>query len=136
MPASFTGSCACGAVRYESTGAPLFALNCHCRDCQRETGSAYAPVLGVASAGFKLTRGAPRYFDVTADSGNVTRRAFCGDCGSPLFGEPLGHPDMITIRAGSLDDPTVFQPSRDIYTARAQPWDHMNPQLPKSQLLA
>jgi hypothetical protein len=132
---TFVGGCACGAVRYRSTGDVLFALNCHCRDCQRETGSGYAPVLGVARAGFALTRGTTRAWDVTADSGTVTRRHFCADCGSPLYGEPLGHPDMITLRAGSLDDPSVFRPSRDIYTARAQHWDHMNPALPKTKLL-
>lgn len=135
MAESLVGGCACGAVRYASTGAPLFALNCHCRDCQRETGSAYAPVLGVPRAGFALTRGTPRYFDVTADSGSITRRAFCGDCGSALYGKPRGHPDVITIRAGSLDDPRAFRPSGDIYVARAQPWDYMNPELPKTELL-
>ena len=131
MPASFSGGCACGAVRYECTGEPLFALNCHCRDCQRETGSAFAAVLGMPRAAFRLTRGSPMHFDLKADSGYVTRRVFCGKCGSPLFGEPGSRVDMVTIRAGSLDDPSKFRPSQDIFTVSAQPWDHMNPELPK-----
>src|SRR6185436_2428547 len=107
MP-TLSGGCACGAIRYTSTGDPLFALNCHCRDCQRESGSAFVPVLGVRKAGFVVARGSPRYFQIAADSGSTTTRAFCGDCGSPLFGLPGSAPEMVTIRAGSLDDPSGF----------------------------
>ncbi len=131
MPAPFSGGCACGAIRYACTAEPLLALNCHCRDCQRETGSAFAPILAVPKAAFTLTHGSPKYFDLTADSGQTTRRAFCAACGSPLFGLPGSAPKLVTIRVGSLDDPTEFRPSQDIYTASAQPWDTMNPALPK-----
>jgi len=127
-----SGGCACGAIRYTCTAAPLFSLNCHCRDCQRESGSAFVPVLGVPKAAFVVSQGSPKYFELTADSGHATTRAFCGDCGSPLFGLPGSAPEMVTIRAGSLDDPSTFRPSQDIYTASAQPWDYMNPELPKA----
>jgi hypothetical protein len=135
MPIPFSGGCACGAVRYTSTAGPLFSLNCHCRDCQRETGSAFAPILAVPREAFTVTRGRPKCFDVTADSGNVTRRLFCGECGSALFGEPGSSPEIVTIRAGSLDDPSQFRPAQDIFTASAQPWDYMNPRLPKTPRL-
>ena len=127
-----SGSCACGAVRYTCTADPLFSLNCHCRDCQRESGSGYIPVLAVPKVGFAVTQGNPRYFELTADSGYATTRAFCGDCGSPLFGLPGSAPEMVTIRAGSLDDPRSFRPGQDIFTASAQPWDYMNPVLRKA----
>ena len=113
MPGSFAGGCACGAVRYECTAAPLFSLNCHCRDCQRETGSAFAPILAVPRAAFAVTQGRPKYFDLKADSGHTTRRSFCAQCGSSLFGEPGSRVDIVTIRAGSLDDPSEFRPSRN-----------------------
>jgi len=128
---SISGGCACGAVRYASSGEAIFALNCHCRDCQRESGSAFIPVLGVAKSTFTVIQGTPRSFTVTADSGYPTTRLFCGDCGSPLYGMPSSAPDLVTIRVGSLDDPSVFRPSQNIYTARAQPWDCMEPALPK-----
>jgi hypothetical protein len=131
MKVPFSGGCACGAIRYNCDGDPLFSMNCHCRDCQRETGSAYAPVIGVSKASFKIIRGTPRSFEVIADSGFPTKRLFCGDCGSPLWGEPGVSPDIVTIRASSLDDPGAYQPTGDIYTSSAQPWDHMNPALPK-----
>jgi hypothetical protein len=130
MSYSFTGGCACGAIRYECTGEPLFSLNCHCRDCQRETGSAYAPILGVLRATFTITQGSPQYFELVADSGHRTKRAFCTKCGARLFGEPGVAPDVVTIRVGSLDDPSGFQPGINIYTASAQPWDYMSPDLP------
>jgi hypothetical protein len=131
MDTALSGGCACGAVRYACTAEPMFALNCHCRDCQRETGSAYAPILAVPSAAFAVTHGSPGYFDVTADSGYVTRRAFCARCGSALFGEPGSRTDMVTIRAGSLDDPSIFRPTQNVFVASAQPWDHMDPALPR-----
>src|SRR5713101_3040943 len=131
MSTPFSGGCACRAIRYECTAEPLLALNCHCRDCQRETGSAYAPVLAVPKTAFTLTQGSPKYFALTADSGQTTKRAFCAECGSPLFGLPGSRPDLVTLRVGSLDNPSEFRPSQDIYTVSAQPWDYMNPELPK-----
>ena len=126
-----SGGCACGAIRYTCTATPLFCLNCHCRDCQRESGGAFVPVMAVPKAAFEVVQGSPRHFDLTADSGKATRRVFCGDCGSPLFGLPGVAPELAMLRAGSLDDPSAFNPSQDIFTASAQPWDYMNPALPK-----
>ena len=134
MP-TLSGGCACGAIRYTCTAAPLFALNCHCRDCQRESGSAFAAILAVPRAGFTVTQGSPGRFTVTADSGHPTTRVFCPSCGSPLFGLPGSAPEMVTIRAGSLDDPAAFRPTQEIFTASAQPWDHMDPALPKVRKL-
>ena len=131
MSTSYSGGCTCGAIRYEVTAEPLFALNCHCRDCQRETGSAFAPVMGVAAASFTVTRGTARTSSVVGGSGKPVLRAFCGDCGAPLYGLPTVRPDLVTVRAGSLDDPSIFRPTRDIFTTQAQPWDHMDPSLPK-----
>jgi hypothetical protein len=125
----WSGGCACGAIRYECTAEPLFAANCHCRDCQRESGSGFIPVLGVPAHAFRVTRGEPRGFTVTADSGQPTARFFCAECGSPLFGRPGVAPDMVTIRAGSLDEPGAFQPTENLYVSRAQPWDRLDPAL-------
>jgi hypothetical protein len=128
VSACITGGCACGAIRYQFTGEPLASLLCHCRDCQRESGGAYSPILIVPTSTFAVTRGTPRCFDVIADNGNTATRAFCAACGSALFG---AGPDTTNIRAGSLDDPSWFRPTMDIYTASAQPWDLMSPDLPK-----
>ncbi|HJU18853.1 MAG TPA: GFA family protein [Stellaceae bacterium] len=131
MSTPMTGGCLCGAVRYESSGEPVFALLCHCRDCQRQSGSAYNAALRVPAAGFRVTRGAPKLYVKTADSGNTVTRAFCPECGSPLFLRVSARPDLVGIRVGTLDDPSGFRPEADIFVKSAQPWDHMNPELPK-----
>ena len=131
MRSPMTGGCLCGAVRYESAGAPVFSLLCHCRDCQQSSGSAYNAALRVPAAGFRITQGEPKLYAGTADSGNTVTRAFCPDCGSPLFIRVSTRPDLIGLRAGTLDDPSIFRPEADIFVKSAQPWDHMDPALPK-----
>lgn len=61
----------------------------------------------------------------------MVSRGFCSNCGARLFGIPKAMPDITAILAGSLDDPSWFRLAMNIYTASAQPWDYMNPELPK-----
>jgi hypothetical protein len=131
VPTPFSGGCACGAIRYECSTAPLVLVNCHCRDCQRASGSAYAPTVVVASAALRLVSGEPRHHEVAAESGAIARRAFCPDCGAPLFASTSARPGFVGIRAGSLDDPSWFRASADVWTASAQPWDVMDPSAAK-----
>jgi hypothetical protein len=128
--ASTKGGCMCGAVRYECTADPMFMGNCHCRDCQQSGGAAYGAAIGVPRNAVKLT-GDVKYYESKADSGNMSKRAFCPNCGSRLFSLPPFAPDLMVIQAASLDDPSIFKPAMDIYTSSAQPWDHMDPALPK-----
>ena len=131
MPVPFTGGCACGAVRYECSAEPMVSANCHCRDCQQAGGSPFAAVVLVPKTAVTIT-GAMKYYEVKGESGNPIQRGFCPNCGSPIFGMPSGLPvEFISIRAASLDDPSWFRPAIDIYTSSAQPWDLMNPDLPK-----
>ncbi len=129
MKAPFTGGCMCGAVRYECSTEPLAMGNCHCRDCQRATGTAFAAALLVPRDGITIT-GEVKYYDVMADSGQTISRGFCPNCGSRLFGL-RANANFLSIMAGSLDDPSEFRPAVDLYTASAQPWDYLNPDLPK-----
>jgi hypothetical protein len=126
-----TGGCLCGAVRYESDGEPSFSLQCHCRDCQRSSGTAYIAAMRVPAADFRITQGNPKRYIGKSDAGNEISRLFCGDCGSPLYVQVPTRPDIVGIRVGTLDDPSVFRPDADIFVKSAQPWDHMNPDLPK-----
>jgi hypothetical protein len=130
MPVPFTGGCACRAIHYECAAAPLRAVNCHCRDCQRATGSAYYAELLVLSDAFNLTKGQPTYYAVTANSGRTLRRGFCPECGCPVLIRIADQP-FLSIAAASLDDPSWYQPEMDIFTSRAHAWDYMNPSLPK-----
>jgi len=128
--AGVTGGCACGAVRYQSSVDPVFFLNCHCRDCQRASGSAYAAVVVVPISALTIA-GEPRYYSRIGDGGHGIDRGFCPRCGNPLFVKLERLPDSIGVHAASLDDPAMHRPSIDIFTASAQPWDHMNPELEK-----
>jgi hypothetical protein len=131
MPVARTGGCLCGAVRYESAGDPEFSLQCHCRDCQRSSGTAYIAAMRVPAAGFRITQGAPKRYVSTSDAGNEIARVFCGDCGSPLYVQVSTRPGIVGIRVGTLDDPSSFRADADIFVKSAQPWDYMNPALPK-----
>jgi len=128
--ATIKGGCACGAVRYESSAEPVFTGTCHCRDCQRASGGASSSVLAVPEAALKLT-GEVKYHTVKGESGKAMSRGFCPSCGSRLTGRGEAIPGLMMIAPASLDDPSWFKPAMDIYTTSAQPWDHMNPALPK-----
>ena len=127
---SFAGGCACGAIRYECSGPPVAMLKCHCRDCQRAGGAGHAPTVIVSAASFTVLAGQPKFYSSTSDSGATARRAFCGDCGAPLFASSSARPDFLGIRAASLDDPSVFTPQAQVWTASAQPWDHPSADVP------
>lgn len=104
-------------------------FNCHCRDCQRATGTAFSAVVYMPAKAFKITKGAPRYYSTTSEMAGHNKRGFCADCGSRLFGGASDEGQG--INASSLDDPSLFKPRMHIWTADAQPWDHMDPTLPK-----
>jgi hypothetical protein len=131
MSNSFSGGCACGAIQYVLRAKPVFAFNCHCRDCQRFTGSAFISGMVVPTATFELTRGEPTYYTRRGDSGGEISRGFCGVCGSPVLARLSRIPDVVAVPAASLDDPSWHKPTVDMFTSSAQPWDYMNPALPK-----
>lgn len=131
MQVPYSGGCSCGKIRYECSAAPFAMLNCHCRQCQYASGGASSSGYFVNKDSFKLLQGKPRYYELTADSGNKVRRGFCADCGSPLFAEGDGNPDLLVIKPSSLDDPSWYKPQLDIFTSESQPWDHMDPDIPK-----
>jgi hypothetical protein len=127
----FFGACACGAIRYQCTAPPLRMVNCHCRDCQRASGSGYSASMIMSASSVHLLQGHCNEHRVVADSGNVAKREFCGACGTPVFARTLAKPEFLIIKAASLDDPSWFAPEADVWVESAQPWDHMNPIIPK-----
>lgn len=133
MKAPFSGGCSCGAIRYECTAEPVLMLKCHCRDCQQAGGGAYTAAVIVPSAAFRITRGAPRYYATPSERRGTNTRGFCPDCGSRLLGVADPASPIIGINAGSLDDPSGFAPQMDIFICDAQPWDLMDPALPKHE---
>ncbi len=129
MKIPLMGGCMCGSIRYECSAEPIVTANCHCRDCQRATGSAFASGFLVRREAVTIV-GNVKYYDATGDSGQIISRGFCPNCGSRLFGKRATG-GLLSIAAVSLDDPSWFRPAMDVYTDSVQPWDYMNPDLPK-----
>ena len=119
------GRCLCGAVQYRSPGPPLFSIVCLCRDCQRATGSGGVPVLGVPRSSFAWS-GPVRQWRMPGGSGQAAVRNFCGQCGSMLFGTPESAPEMVTIYAGSLDDPESFAPTDALFVTHRPAWARLH----------
>lgn len=123
------GGCLCGNVRYECGGEPIFALQCHCRDCQRQSGAPHVAAVRMPAGEFKIIRGTPKQYVANADSGNEIARAFCGECGTPLYVQVSTRPDLVGVRVCTFDDPSWFQPEANIFAKSAQPWDKLDPSI-------
>lgn len=126
-----TGGCACGAIRYAYTSDEILALNCHCRDCQRASGSAFGALVIVWKEEFEMLDGELKYYTKKSDAGNTMQRGFCADCGSPMTIFEPHRPKLIFLHAASLDDPSKHQPTMDIFTDSAHPWDILDPEIQK-----
>jgi hypothetical protein len=125
-PMAFQGGCACKAVRYEVSADPMAVMNCHCRACQYASGGGYTTAVVVPRGTLTVTKGTPKSYVSTGDSGGKVVRMFCGDCGSPLFSEPETGPFQV-VKAASLDDPAKLTVGGALYVSEAQPWAHIDP---------
>jgi len=121
--ATMTGGCLCGRVRYAVTGDPAFSGVCHCRNCQRYTGSAFEPVMAFPADTVSVQGDLKTYQD-TGDSGKPVYRRFCPNCGSGLIAEADALPGLKLVLVGTMDDPSGFQPAMEVYCSSAQPWVH------------
>ena len=131
MVEAYTGGCACGAIRYEIVGKPVFMNHCQCQDCQRRSGTGHGSYLTFADRKSVKLEGKAAHCDVVADSGNVKTHGFCPACGSPVSLTFSAMPDLFTVHAASLDDPSQFKPQAVTYGMRGYAWDHIDPALPK-----
>jgi hypothetical protein len=114
------GHCLCGRVSYES-GKPQVTAVCHCKHCQKQSGSAFSVVIAVPRASFVLA-GPVETFEDVGDSGHPVLRRYCRDCGSPIVSELAVTPELVWLKAGTLEDTAQVQPTMQVYCASAQPW--------------
>lgn len=113
------GGCQCGVVRYRLEGGLGRLTACHCRDCQRQSGSAFGLSLNLPAEAFQLLSGELKKFTVVCDSGRTKDCAFCGSCGTRIHHS--GEWGM-SIKAGTLDDTSGLSPEAHYWTKRKQPW--------------
>ena len=119
--AKITGGCLCGKVRYSADVEPAFTGVCHCRNCQKESGGAFAIVVAVPQPDLTV-RGQMKTYTDRGDSGKAMYRRFCPDCGSTLMDEAEAMPGVAMIQAGTLDDVSWVKPTMQVYCDSAQPW--------------
>jgi len=116
------GGCLCGGLRYALTGKPLTTVACHCSDCQRQSGGAFGLTMVVRRGDFAWTRGAPKKFVTTADSGTVKDCFICGDCGVRILNALSRMPETFNLKPGTLDDTSEVAPVMHTWVSRKQPW--------------
>jgi hypothetical protein len=122
MPAPYTGGCQCGAVRYEISAEPVSAYVCHCTECQRQSGSAFAMAIRVPKEHFRLIRGTLKSFVRPTPSGQTIECSFCSDCGTRIYHVSQRFKDQKSVKPGTLDDARWVKPTHHLFVRSALPW--------------
>lgn len=117
------GGCTCGKVRYRLASEPIVVHCCHCRWCQRETGTAFALNAVIETDRVELLGHAPERIDTPSESGKGQAIYRCPQCKVALWSHYGGAGERAAfIRVGTLDDPDACPPDVHIFTASKQPW--------------
>lgn len=117
-----TGSCSCGAIRYELTRFPLLLYACNCTNCQRASGSAFALNMPVATKGLRITKGEPEGWHHLSPSGAEVASWFCAECAARIYGSRKDRPESVNLRAGTLDHTKWLKPVAHMFMRSAQAW--------------
>ena len=122
------GGCACGKVRYKLTAEPLIVNACHCRDCQRLTGTAFVVNIWIERRFVEADHSRLSSVMLTAGSGKPHEVFRCPDCGTTLWSKYHAAPgDTVLLRAGTLDRSETIRPDVHIFTRSKLPWVELPP---------
>ena len=131
MTDELTGGCACGAVRYRLAASPIFVHCCHCRDCQRQTGSAFVLNALIETARLEVLSGTTEAVGVPTDSGRPHIIHRCPKCRIALWSHYGAAGEKIAfVRVGTLDHPDAVPPDVHIYTRSKLPFVALPPGVP------
>ncbi len=114
-------SCSCGKLTVSTRGEPVRISVCHCLNCQRRSGSAFAAQARFPADAVTI-EGQSTEFALTGDSGTTARFHFCPACGATVFYRMDAFPDFVAIPVGAFADPTFPQPRVSVYGNRKHPW--------------
>jgi hypothetical protein len=117
-----SGRCLCGAVRYTVNGPALITAVCHCDDCQRASGSAFSVNVGVRPKDLRIEGELQTYETIGTDTGERRERRFCPRCGSSVLTVVAEAPELVVLKAGTLDDRSWLSPKFEAWRQSAQPW--------------
>jgi hypothetical protein len=131
MTSKTLGGCGCGAVRYRLTDQPFIVHNCHCRLCQRQTGTGSAVNAFIEADRLELLSGGLKEVEFETGSGATQVVARCEECGTPLwsFYPRLGR-KVAAVRVGTLDEPGATRPDVAIYVADKPDWARLPDGIP------
>lgn len=129
-----TGHCLCGAVSFTLKQAPQMTGQCHCKDCQRASGTGHMSLAFFSRDDVEL-KGETGSFAVKADSGNINTRHFCPKCGGRIFGENSARPGMVGIAVGAIDDNAWYQAQRVVYVKDQPSWDVTPTDVPRFEMM-
>ena len=121
------GGCGCGALRYRLSSPPMFVHCCHCRDCQRQTGTAFVLNALIEADRVELVCGEPRPIAMATDSGRPHHIFRCAECQTAVWSVYGGRAQVRFVRVGTLDDPTRVAPDVHIYVRSKLPWVALPP---------
>lgn len=124
-----TGQCRCGDIAITISDKPKLCSQCHCKDCQRLSGTGHFSLAFFAEQSVKITGEATGYA-VTTDRGNRNTRYFCPKCGSRVYGVNTGRPGMVSIPVGILDDHSWYEPNVVVYVKQRESWDITRTDIP------
>jgi hypothetical protein len=123
------GSCLCGSVRYEISRELGELGYCHCTSCRKASGSAHAANAPIDRDAFTLLSGADVLREYESSPGKL--RAFCSQCGSPIYAYLKASPDVLRLRLGSLDTPFTKQPRAHTWVSDKASWEPIDDGLPQ-----
>jgi hypothetical protein len=122
MAEELTGGCSCGAVRYRLSSGPMFVNCCHCKDCQRQTGSAFVLNAVIEADRVELLSGSPEPVTMPTESGRAHDIYRCAACKIAVWSTYGGVTKIRFVRVGTLDEPSALPPGVHIYTRSKLPW--------------
>lgn len=122
MSETFEGGCHCGAVRYRMTSRPMFTHCCHCLDCQKQTGGAFAINALIEASRIEMLKGEPKAYSMPTDSGRPHDIYRCEQCGVALWSDYGRRKYMYFLRAPTLDQTHAIVPDVHIFTRKKVPW--------------
>jgi hypothetical protein len=130
MTQPLEGGCACGAIRYRLKTKPMFVHCCHCRDCQRQTGSAFALNALIETDRIEILSGKPEAVNMPTDSGRPHDIYRCPACRIALWSDYGRRPALRFVRVGTLDDASALPPDVHIFTRSKLPWVRLPDDVP------
>lgn len=124
MMNKYTGKCLCGAVTYTANQQPIVVAQCHCEECRRLSGTGHT-VGAMFASDAVVVSGKLSEFRYSSDKNSVVTKAFCANCGSPIYGENTRIPDHLTLSLGTMDDASGLNVEVVIFERDKPHWDRL-----------